>query len=336
MNILVTGGAGFIGSNFIHYWLENYPEDRVVNLDALTYAGNLENLKSAENQNNYKFYQGDILDGDLVEKIIKNEGIDTIVNFAAESHVDRSILDPDAFVKTNVMGTHVLLRKALENGRIRFHHISTDEVFGDLEPEDAPFNEENSYKPSSPYSASKASSDHLVNAYFRTFELPVTISNCSNNYGPFQFPEKLIPLFITNLMEGKKIPLYGDGSNVRDWLHVEDHCRAIDVVLKKGKLGETYCVGGGCEKTNKEITHAILEAMGKSENEIEHVADRPGHDKRYAIDYSKIKEQLGWEPKFNFKQGMKQTIEWYKNNANWWQNIKSGEYKDYYQKQYGK
>ncbi|MFW5885190.1 MAG: dTDP-glucose 4,6-dehydratase [Patescibacteria group bacterium] len=335
MQILITGGAGFIGSNFIHYWLKKYPNDKIINLDALTYAGNLENLKSIEDSGNYKFYRGDIVDEELVGEIIKRERIDLIVNFAAETHVDRSILNPDDFVKTNVLGTHVLLRKALENGKIRLHHISTDEVYGDLEKDEKPFDEENPYNPSSPYSASKASSDHLVRSYYRTFGLPVTISNCSNNYGPFQFPEKLIPLFVTNLIEGKKIPLYGDGMNIRDWLYVEDHCRAIDEIIQKGRLGETYCVGGDCEKTNKEITYAILEELGLDENWIDFVEDRPGHDKRYAIDFSKINQELGWKPEFDFKEGLRKTVHWYKDNPSWWQKIKSGEYKKYYQKQYG-
>jgi dTDP-glucose 4,6-dehydratase len=337
MKLLVTGGAGFIGSNFIHYWLENYPQDEVINLDALTYAGNLENLKSIENKDNYKFYRGSIADKKLIDDILKKEKINLIVNFAAETHVDRSIIDPDAFIKTNILGTNVLLRSALENGEIRFHHISTDEVFGDLEFNEAPFDEETPYNPSSPYSASKASSDHLTRAYNRTFGLPVTISNCSNNYGPYQFPEKLMPLFITNLIEKKKIPLYGDGANVRDWLYVEDHCEAIDLIIKKGKIGETYCVGGNCEKSNKEITYDILKEMGDlGEEWIEFVKDRPGHDKRYAIDFSKIKNELNWQPRFSFNQGLQRTIQWYKDNPGWWKKIKSGEYNEYYEKQYGK
>ncbi len=334
MKILVTGGAGFIGSNFIHYMLKKYPEYQIVNYDSLTYAGNLENLKTVENNSHYQFIKGDITDGKRVEKIIKEYQVELIVNFAAESHVDRSILNPEDFIKTNVLGTYTLLQAALKNGKIRFHHISTDEVFGSLGPNDPAFNETTHYDPRSPYSASKASSDHLVRAYFHTFALPVTISNCSNNYGPFMFPEKLFPLFITNLLEGKKIPLYGDGLNVRDWLYVEDHCRAIDLIIHKGKLGETYCIGGNCEKTNKEVTYKILELMGKNESSIEFVKDRLGHDKRYAINFSKIKKELGWEPQIKFEEGLKKMILWYQENEKWWKNIKTGQYQDYYQKNY--
>jgi dTDP-glucose 4,6-dehydratase len=341
MKLLVTGGAGFIGSNFIRYILKKYPASpaggpdyQIVNLDALTYAGNLENLKDLESNPNYKFIKGDICDKDLVNDLVKDA--DIIVNFAAESHVDRSIIDAENFVKTNVLGTYVLLEAARNNGNKRFHHISTDEVYGHLEPNDPPFNENTPMSPRSPYSASKAASDHLTMAYFHTYGLPVTISNCSNNYGPYQFPEKLIPLFITNLIEGKKVPVYGDGMNVRDWLYVEDHCEAIDLIISKGKMGETYCIGGNSEKTNLEITKKIIELMGKSEDAIEYVKDRLGHDRRYAIDFSKIKNELGWEPKINFDEGLKATIEWYKNNESWWKNIKSGEYQEYYKKQYGK
>lgn len=332
MRILVTGGAGFIGSNFIHYILKTHPDYQIVNLDALTYAGNLENLKGLEKNKNYKFIKGDICDAKLVNDLVKNA--DVIVHFAAESHVDRSILDSESFIKTNIIGTHTLLEAAKNNGNIRFHHISTDEVFGSLGPNDSAFNETTPYDPRSPYSASKASSDHLVRAYFHTYGLPITISNCSNNYGQYHFPEKLIPLFITNLMEGKKVPLYGDGMNVRDWLYVEDHCSAIDAIIHKGKIGETYCIGGNSEKTNKEITYKILELMDKDELSIEFVKDRLGHDKRYAIDFSKIKKELGWEPKVSFEEGLQKTIEWYKNNESWWKNIKSGEYQEYYNKQY--
>lgn len=334
MKILVTGGAGFIGSNFIHYWIKKYPEDKIVNLDALTYAGNLENLKSLEHNPNYKFIKADISQKEKTNEIIVSEKPETIIHFAAESHVDRSILGPEEFVRTNVLGTFNLLESARQNGNIRFHHISTDEVFGSLKPNDPAFNETTPYDPRSPYSASKASSDHLIKAYFHTFNLPITISNCSNNYGPYQFPEKLIPLFATNLIEDKKIPLYGDGMNIRDWLYVEDHCEAIDLILKKGKIGETYCVGGNCEKTNKEITYKILELMGKGEEMIEFVADRKGHDRRYAIDSSKIQRELGWTPKNTFEEGIKKTIEWYKENENWWKKIKTGEYLEYYKKNY--
>lgn len=300
----------------------------------MTYAGNLENLKDVESLKNYKFIKIDIAQKDEVEKLIFYEKPDAIVNFAAESHVDRSILGPEEFVRTNVLGTFNLLESARQNGNIRFHHVSTDEVFGSLGPNDDPFNENTPYDPRSPYSASKASSDHLVRSYFHTFNLPITISNCSNNYGPFMFPEKLMPLFITNLIEDKKIPLYGDGMNVRDWLWVEDHCRAIDLILQKGKIGETYCIGGATEKTNKEITYKILELMGKGEESIEFVADRKGHDKRYAIDFSKIKNELGWEPQVNFSDGMKMIVDWYQKNQVWWKAVKSGAYADYYKKNY--
>jgi dTDP-glucose 4,6-dehydratase len=334
MKLLITGGAGFIGSNFIHYILKKYPEYEIVNLDSLTYAGNLENLKAIENNPRYKFVKGDICDKKLVDDLVKD--VDTIVHFAAESHVDRSILDAENFIKTNVLGTFNLLEAAKNNGNKRFHHISTDEVFGHLAPNDPPFDETTPYSPRSPYSASKASSDHLVRAYFNTYGLPITISNCSNNYGPYHFPEKLIPLFITNLMEGKKLPVYGDGMQVRDWLFVEDHCEAIDLILHDGKIGETYCLGGNAEKPNLEITKKIIELMGKSEDSIEYVKDRLGHDRRYAIDFSKIKNELGWEPKVSFEEGLRITIEWYKNNESWWKNIKSGDYQKYYEKQYGK
>jgi len=334
MKILVTGGAGFIGSNFIHYWLKKYPDDSIVNLDVLIYAENLENLLEVENNQNYKFVKGDIGDKVLVDGLV--EEVDLIVNFAAESHVDRSVMDAENFIKTNVLGTYVLLEAAKNNGLKRFHHISTDEVYGHLGASDPAFTETTPYAPRSPYSASKAASDHLVRAYYQTYGLPITISNCSNNYGPYQFPEKLIPLFITNLIEGKKVPVYGDGLNVRDWLYVEDHCRAIDVILKKGKIGETYCIGGDSEKTNQEITKKIIELLGKDESSIEYVKDRLGHDRRYAINFSKIKNELGWEPSINFEEGMEKTIEWYKNNEAWWKNIKTGDYQKYYEKQYGK
>lgn len=334
MKLLVTGGAGFIGSNFIHYWMEKYPEDSIVNLDALTYAGNLENLKSVENLPNYKFVKADISDKEKINEIISGEKPDVIVHYAAESHVDRSILGPEEFVRTNVLGTFNLLESARQNGNIRFHHVSTDEVFGSLGPNEPAFNETTPYDPKSPYSASKASSDHLVRAYFHTFDLPITISNCANNYGPFHFPEKLIPLFITNLIENKKIPLYGNGMAVRDWLFVEDHSKAIDLILQKGKIGETYCIGGSCEKTNKEIAHIILEALEKGEEMIEFVADRKGHDLRYGIDSSKIQNELDWKPKTSFEEGIKKTVTWYKENENWWKKIKSGEYQKYYEKNY--
>jgi len=333
MKLLVTGGAGFIGSNFIRYILKKYPDYEIVNLDLLTYAGNLENLKDVEKNPKYKFIKGDIADKELVNNLVKD--CDVIVNFAAESHVDRSILDSSDFIRTNIVGTHNLLEAAKNNSLKRFHHISTDEVFGHLGPNDPAFDENTPYAPRSPYSASKAASDHLVRAYFHTFGLPITISNCSNNYGPFHFPEKLIPLAITNLIEGKKIPVYGDGLQVRDWLFVEDHCEAIDLIFQKGKIGETYCVGGNSEKTNMEIVKNILELLGKGEEIIEYVKDRPGHDRRYAIDFSKISRELGWQPRTSFEDGMKQTVEWYKANEDWWRDVKSGEYKKYYEKQYG-
>jgi len=333
MKLLVTGGAGFIGSNFIHYWLKNYPDDKIVNLDVLTYAGNLENLKDIENNPNYEFQKGNICDAELVNKLVKDN--DLIVHFAAESHVDRSVISSKDFIRTNVEGTMVLLDAAKDNGKIRFHHVSTDEVFGDLELGDPKFSEATPYNPSSPYSASKAGADHLVRAYYRTHKLPVTISNCSNNYGPYQFPEKVIPLFITNLLAGKKVPVYGDGQNIRDWIFVEDHNRGVDMIIKKGKIGETYCLGGNNELTNLELTRKLLSAMDLGEDMIEYVKDRPGHDLRYAIDSNKAKKELNWEPLISFEEGIKKTIEWYKKNKEWWQRIKSGEYKDYYEKQYG-
>jgi dTDP-glucose 4,6-dehydratase len=322
MKLLVTGGAGFIGSNFILYWLKKYPQDKIINLDKLTYAGNLENLKSVEKNPNYEFIQGDICNSELINQVTHN--IDIIVHFAAESHVDRSILDPAPFIKTNVEGTYVLLESALKNKVKRFHHISTDEVFGALELNSTiKFNDLSPYNPHSPYSASKASSDHLVRAYTTTYNLPATISNCSNNFGPFQFPEKLIPLTITNLIEGKKVPVYGDGLYVRDWLYVEDHCKAIDLILNKGKIGETYLVGGLTEDvSNLEIIKKILKIMGKKESEIEYVKDRPGHDRRYAVDWSKINKELGWKPEHNFDEYLEQTIDWYKDNQEWWKKLK--------------
>jgi len=334
-NILVTGGAGFIGSNFIHYIVQKYPEVKIINFDILTYAGNLENLKSLEENSNYKFIQGDICDENLVNQVILDNSIDLIVHFAAESHVDRSIENSQDFVRTNVEGTRVLLDAALKNGKIRFHHISTDEVFGHLSLDDKPFNETTAYDPRSPYSASKAGSDHLVRAYFHTHKLPITISNCSNNYGPYQFPEKLIPLFVTNLIEGKKIPVYGTGENIRDWIHVDDHNRGVEMILENGKIGETYCLGGNDEKTNLEITKEILGIMNKTENEIEYVEDRKGHDLRYAIDFSKAKTELNWEPEIKFEDGLKAAVEWYKNNEDWWKRIQSGEYQNIINKNLG-
>lgn len=334
--MLVTGGAGFIGSNFVLYWLKNHPEDKIVNLDKLTYAGNLDNLKSIEKLPNYVFAHEDICNPKAVNELIKKHSVDTIVHFAAESHVDRSIMDPAPFVKTNIEGTYVLLEAALKNKVARFHHISTDEVFGALKLDSTErFDEETPYDPRSPYSASKASSDHLVRAYSVTYKLPVTISNCSNNFGPYQFPEKLIPLAITNLIENKKVPVYGDGLYVRDWLYVDDHCRAIDLILKKGKVGETYLIGGLTEDIpNIEVVKKILKLMGKSEDQIEYVKDRPGHDRRYAMDWSKINRELGWKPEHGFEDYLKLTIDWFVNNQNWWKRIKTGEYQKYYDKQY--
>ena len=334
MRVLVTGGAGFIGSHFIRHILTKYPDYQVINLDLLTYAGNLENLQDVEANPRYHFVKGDIADQTLTSPLV--EQVDAIVNFAAESHVDRSILDSAAFIHTNILGTHVLLEAARTSGLKRFHHVSTDEVYGHLGPLDPPFNEKSPYAPRSPYSASKASADHLVNAYFHTYKLPVTISNCSNNYGPYQFPEKLIPLFITNLLGGQKVPVYGDGLQVRDWLFVTDHCEAIDLILHQGTIGETYCVGGDCEKPNIEITRKILALMGQGDEMIDYVTDRAGHDRRYAINFTKIREELGWTPKTSFDAGLQQTVAWYEQQQHWWQKIKSGEYREYYEKQYGR
>ena len=321
MNLLVTGGAGFIGSNFIRYYLNNNPKDNIINLDALTYAGNLDNLKDIENNSNYSFVKGNICDKKLVYSLVKK--VDIIVHLAAESHVDRSISDSSLFIETNVLGTQVLLEAARELGSKRFHHVSTDEVYGSLSLSDKPFNENTPYDPRSPYSASKAASDFLVKAYWHTHKLPITISNCSNNYGPYQYPEKLIPLFITNLLEDKKLPLYGSGENIRDWLHVDDHSRALELIILKGKISETYCIGGNNEKSNIQITSEILKLMNKDETYINHVADRLGHDLRYAVDCSKIKNELDWEPKIDFISGLKNTINWYKENDWWWKKLKN-------------
>jgi len=337
MKLLVTGGAGFIGSNFIRYWLAKYKKDKIVNLDKLTYAGNLENLREIEKNPRYQFIKGDICNPKIVREAIK--GIDVVVHFAAETHVDRSIMAPAAFVMTNVIGTQILLDAALEVKIKRFHHVSTDEVFGALSLNSRKkFNEKTPFAPNSPYAASKAASDYLVRAYLKTYSLPITITNTSNNYGPYQFPEKLLPLAITNLLEGKKVPIYGDGLYVRDWLYVEDHCRAIDLVLKKGKVGETYCVGGMTKDiANLQVIKKICRFMGKNPDEwMEFVKDRPGHDRRYAIDWRKIKDELGWQPKYDFEIYLETTINWYINNQSWWKRIKSGEYQKYYQRQYGK
>jgi len=336
MKLLVTGGAGFIGSNFIHYWLKNHPDDSIANLDSLTYAGNLENLKDIENSANYKFIKGDICNRELVNGLVND--CDAIVHFAAESHVDRSIMDSTPFIMTNVLGTQVLLDAAVKAGNKRFHHISTDEVFGALPLEsDEKFTEKTSYNPHSPYAASKAGSDHLVRSFGDTFQLPFTISNCSNNFGPWQFPEKFLPLMITNLLEGKNIPVYGDGKYVRDWVYVDDHCRAIDLILTKGKIGETYCIGGNYKDVNNlELVRKVLAIMELSDERIEFVKDRPGHDRRYAVDFSKAKAELGYEPQADLDEYLRLTVDWYKNNNQWWQRVRSGEYKNYYEKQYGR
>ncbi len=324
--ILVTGGAGFIGSNYIHYMLDTYPDVTIVNLDALTYAGNRANLTRYADDARYTFVHGDICDADVVNPLVADA--DVVVHFAAESHVDRSITDSSAFVRTNVLGTLTLLEAAKNNGNKRFHHVSTDEVFGSLGKDDPAFTETTPYDPRSPYSASKASSDHLVRAYFHTHNLPITISNCSNNYGPYQFPEKLIPLFVTNLIDGKKVPIYGTGDNIRDWLHVMDHCSAIDTVVRTGTIGELYCVGGNAERTNMQITQIILDAFGMGEEMIAYVADRKGHDKRYAINNTKITTELGWAPTVTFEKGIADTIQWYRDNEQWWRDIQSGAYRE--------
>ena len=336
MKLLVTGGAGFIGGNFVHYMVEKYPEDEIVNLDLLTYAGNLETLKPVEDKANYRFIRGDIADRSFIMNLFETEKFDIVINFAAESHVDRSIADPGIFVQTNVMGTVVLLDACRTYGVKRFHQVSTDEVYGDL-PLDRPdlfFTEETPLHTSSPYSSSKASADLFVMAYYRTYGLPVTISRCSNNYGPYQFPEKLIPLMISRALADEKLPVYGKGENVRDWLHVLDHCIAIDLIVRKGKEGETYNIGGHNERTNLEVVKTILQALGKPESLIEYVADRPGHDRRYAIDPKKMETELGWKPIYTFDTGIVETIEWYLNNQEWWQHILSGEYQNYFDNMY--
>lgn len=337
MKILVTGGAGFIGSNFIYYQLKNHVEDEFICFDKLTYAGNLSSLKGAVEQANFKFVHGDIADRDFVYSLFEAEKPDVVVNFAAESHVDRSILEPELFLKTNVIGTGVLMDACRKYGIKRYHQVSTDEVYGDL-PLDKPnlfFTETTSLHTSSPYSASKASADLLVLAYHRTYGLPVTISRCSNNYGPYHFPEKLIPLMIINALHDKALPVYGDGANVRDWLYVEDHCSAIDLIIRCGRDGEVYNVGGHNEKSNLDVVKIILKALGKREDLITFVKDRPGHDRRYAIDPTKIHNELGWLPQTKFEDGIAQTIEWYLANKDWWQEIISGEYQKYYEKMYG-
>lgn len=345
--ILVTGGAGFIGSNFIKFIIEKYPSYKIINVDVLTYAGNLENLKDIDDNLNYNFNKVDIRDREKIEEIFKNNDITYIVNFAAESHVDRSIVEPEVFLTTNIIGTQVLLDVAKKYWKInpndkysteykegvKFLQVSTDEVYGAL-GETGMFVETMPLMPNSPYSASKASADLIVRAYNETFGMPVNITRCSNNYGPYQFPEKLIPLMINNCLQGKDLPVYGDGMQVRDWLHVSDHCSAIDTVLHKGKNGEVYNIGGNNEKANIEIVKLIIATLGKSEELIKYVKDRPGHDRRYAIDNTKITTELGWEPAYTFDQGMKETIQWYLENTEWIENIISGEYEKYYKKMY--
>lgn len=337
MKILVTGGAGFIGSNFVFHMLEKHPDYQVVCIDALTYAGNLSTLEPAMSNQNFKFVKGDITNREEIDKLFSEEQFDFVVNFAAESHVDRSIENPGVFLQTNIIGTQVLMDASRKYGIKRFHQVSTDEVYGDL-PLDRPdlfFTEETPIHTSSPYSASKASADLLVQAYNRTFKLPVTISRCSNNYGPYHFPEKLIPLMISRALNDESLPVYGKGENVRDWLYVEDHCTAIDLILHKGRDGEVYNIGGHNEKTNLEVVQTILKELGKPESLITYVTDRAGHDMRYAIDPSKTRDELGWEPTTLFDEGIKKTIKWYLDNRQWWQNIISGDYKNYYDKMYG-
>ena len=336
MKLIITGGAGFIGSNFIYYELKQHPEDEFICLDKLTYAGNLSSLNGAMQQPNFKFVKDDIADRDFVYSLFEAEKPDIVVNFAAESHVDRSILEPELFLKTNVIGTGVLMDACRKYGIKRYHQVSTDEVYGDL-PLDRPdlfFTETTPLHTSSPYSASKAGADLLVLAYHRTYGLPVTISRCSNNYGPYHFPEKLIPLMIINALHDKALPVYGDGANVRDWLYVEDHCSAIDLIIRRGREGEVYNVGGHNEKSNLDVVKIILKALGKSEDLITFVKDRPGHDRRYAIDPTKIHNELGWLPQTKFEDGIVKTIEWYLANKDWWQEIISGEYQKYYEKMY--
>ena len=337
MTILVTGGAGFIGSNFVYYELQKHPEDRVVCLDALTYAGNLESLEDAMKNPQFRFVRGDITDRAAVEKLFEEEHPDIVVNFAAESHVDRSVEDPGLFLRTNILGTQTMMDASRKYGVKRYHQVSTDEVYGDL-PLDRPdlfFTEETHIHTSSPYSASKAGADLLVLAYARTFGLPVSITRCSNNYGPYHFPEKLIPLMITRALADESLPVYGNGLNVRDWLHVEDHCAALDLVMRKGREGEVYNVGGHNERTNLEVVKTVLKELGKPESLITYVKDRPGHDRRYAIDPTKIHNELGWLPATTFDDGIRRTVRWYLDHQDWWKHILAGEYQNYYEHMYG-
>jgi len=336
MRILVTGGCGFIGSNFVRYILKAYPNYSILNVDKLTYAGNLENLADLTSSPRYRFIRTDIAEAPQMEAIIR-EGVDAIINFAAESHVDRSIEDPSAFMRTNVFGTFVLLeavRKVFPKQKIRIVHISTDEVYGSL-GESGAFTEETPLAPNSPYSASKTAADMFVRAYYHTYGLPASITRCSNNYGPYQFPEKLIPLLVSNAIEDKELPIYGDGMNVRDWIYVEDHCRALDTVLHHGKDGEVYNIGGRSEKPNLEVVKTVLDQLVKPHSLIRFVKDRPGHDRRYAMDFSKIERELGWKPTFSFEEGVRLTVEWYRTHQDWWRKIKTGEYLKYYERMYG-
>jgi len=338
MNIIVTGGAGFIGGNYVHLMLKKHPEDTIICLDALTYAGNMETLAPVMDAHNFKFVKLDIRDREGVYALFEKEKPDIIINFAAESHVDRSLVNPELFLQTNIIGTSVLMDACRKYGIKRYHQVSTDEVYGDLplDRTDLFFTEETPLHTSSPYSSSKASADLLVLAYHRTFGLPVTISRCSNNYGPYHFPEKLIPLMIINALHDKPLPVYGKGENVRDWLYVEDHCTAIDLIVRNGKVGEVYNIGGHNERRNIDVVKTIIKELGKSEGLIHYVTDRPGHDRRYAIDPTKIKRDLGWEPITRFEDGIKKTIAWYLDNKPWWEHIISGNYQDYYEKMYGK
>lgn len=337
MNIIVTGGAGFIGSNFTYYELEEHPEDRIICLDNLTYAGNISTLKEALKNPNFRFVKADIADREAVYTLFEEEHPDIVVNFAAESHVDRSIVDPGIFLQTNIIGTGVLMDACRKYGIKRYHQVSTDEVYGDLplDRTDLFFTEDTPIHTSSPYSSSKAGADLLVLAYYRTFRLPVSITRCSNNYGPYHFPEKLIPLMISRALADQSLPVYGKGENVRDWLYVKDHCKAIDLVMRNGRLGEVYNIGGHNERTNLEVVKTILRELGKPESLITYVTDRPGHDRRYAIDPTKIYNELGWLPETNFDEGIKMTIQWYLDNKKWWEDILSGEYTRYFEKMYG-